>query len=92
LYYQNGKNLESVLEKVRDDRVNVIYQMSRLGIMPSYTETKYFDVSKFPKISNQYIERMMGAFNQYNSERVYEPSEDLIKIDIQFWRKVHIDG
>jgi 5'-3' exonuclease len=76
LYFQNGRDIRKVLEYVRDHRIRVIAQMTRLGFM----DESRSEISKFPRITEQYIERMVTAYNQYNAERVYDPPTDITKI------------
>jgi 5'-3' exonuclease len=76
LYLQNGRDLKKLLEHVRDNRSQTVQQMIRLGFM---TRSKY-DSSKYPRITEQYIQRMIDAFAQYNSERVYDPPDDIVRL------------
>jgi 5'-3' exonuclease len=76
LYLLNERDLKKVLEHVRDHRTRIIYQMTRLGFM---SKSKY-ESTKYPRITDQYIQRMSEAFKQYNSERVHNPPDDIIRL------------
>merc|ERR1711916_100181 len=43
-------------------------------------DRKKRDVAKYPRINEQYITKMIGAFDQYNAERIDPPTDDVIHI------------
>lgn len=86
LYFQNNRNIKLVLEYVRTNRLAAIKQMERLKFFDSISDDfgtkKNIDqyIETLPKITDQYIERMIGAYNQYNSDNVYDLPDNAVRI------------
>lgn len=75
LYAMCGRDIRSVLEQMRDNKEGIIDDLQKMNLIKR--SDVIFDSER---ITNGYIQRMLGAYSQYDSEKVQFPKSDAITL------------